>query len=40
LSMNLPRKNQHLVDLKIQVETFPTAHGDFIVMKTMNEAIV
>jgi len=40
LSMNLPRRNSHLVDLKIQVETFPTAHGDFIVMKTMNEAAV
>jgi hypothetical protein len=40
LTMHLPRKKTHLVDLEIQVETFPTAHGDYIVMKKISEKTV
>lgn len=37
LKMRLPRRNKRLGDLACQVETFPTADGDYVVMRSMNE---
>ncbi|MEA3117747.1 MAG: hypothetical protein QOI13_1017, partial [Paraburkholderia sp.] len=37
LRMQLPRRNKRLGDLTCQVETFPTADGDYVVMRTMKE---
>jgi hypothetical protein len=35
--MRLPRRNKRLGDLACQVETFPTADGDYVVVRSMNE---